>query len=182
MSCMCYKMYAVWCICLIWHNGAYVHSLSRGATCHGRPPLLRTSGGRRWQVLLYADIHVPCIDKHMWHESDWQILDTHILCRQVNGSMYLSCLIHLDKYMTFILLLILHRVSAGKCMIYTELLTNACIHWQLHDSWRIYMYPLTTNTCLSTFMTFMHCLHIIGIYQCIAVDRYTWVGIIMWPY
>ena len=31
----------------------YVHSLSRGATCHGRPPLLRTSGGRRWQVLLY---------------------------------------------------------------------------------------------------------------------------------
>ena len=53
MSWMCYKIYAVWCICLIWHNGAYVHSLSRGATCHGRPPLLRTSGGRRWQVLLY---------------------------------------------------------------------------------------------------------------------------------
>ena len=55
MSCMCYKMYAVWCICLIWHNGAYVHSLSRGATCHGRPPLLRTSSGRRWQVLLYSN-------------------------------------------------------------------------------------------------------------------------------
>ena len=53
MLCICYKMYTVWCICLIWHNSAYVHSLSRGATCHGRPPLLRTSGGRRWQVLLY---------------------------------------------------------------------------------------------------------------------------------
>ena len=40
-------------VCLIWHNGAYVRSLSRGATCHEGPLFLWTSGGRPWQVLLY---------------------------------------------------------------------------------------------------------------------------------
>ena len=34
----------------IWHNGAYVHSLSRGATCHEGPLFLWTSGGQPWQV------------------------------------------------------------------------------------------------------------------------------------
>ena len=51
--CMCCEIYAVWCVCLIWHNGAYVRSLSRGATCHEGPLFLWTSGGRPWQVLLY---------------------------------------------------------------------------------------------------------------------------------
>ena len=35
------------------HN---VRSLSRGATCHEGPLLLRTGGGRRWQVLLYLHV------------------------------------------------------------------------------------------------------------------------------
>ena len=55
MLCMCCEIYAVWCLCLIWHNGAYVRSLSRGATCHEGPLFLWTSGGRRWQVLLYFE-------------------------------------------------------------------------------------------------------------------------------
>ena len=53
MLCMCCEIYAVWCVCWIWHNGAYyVRSLSRGATCHEGPHFLWTSGGRPWQVLL----------------------------------------------------------------------------------------------------------------------------------
>ena len=54
MLCICCEMYAVWCVCLIWRNGAYVRSLSRGATCHEGPLFLWTSGGRPWQVLLYV--------------------------------------------------------------------------------------------------------------------------------
>ena len=53
LLCMCCDIYAVWCVCLNWHNGAYVRSLSRGATCHEGPFFLWTSGGRPWQVLLY---------------------------------------------------------------------------------------------------------------------------------
>ena len=55
MLCMCCEIYAVWCVCLISHNGAYVRSLSRGATCHEGPLFLWTSGGRPWQVLLYMN-------------------------------------------------------------------------------------------------------------------------------
>ena len=40
------------------HN---VRSLSRGATCHEGPLLLRTGGGRRWQVLLYEAVYFLAI-------------------------------------------------------------------------------------------------------------------------
>ena len=65
LLCMCCEIYAVWFMCLIWHNGAYVRSLSRGATCHDGPLFLWTSGGRPWQVLLYYR-YFTLSDSYSW--------------------------------------------------------------------------------------------------------------------
>ena len=55
-TCMC-SMYVCMYVC-VWLDVMNFRSLSRGATCHEGPLLLRTGGGRSWQVLLYSALRL----------------------------------------------------------------------------------------------------------------------------